>query len=206
MKRKFVFLCILVISILGIYFFPSKYDREIYTALKEQEKHSEIKIFDGELEPAMPDKKENDKTILGIDSNKNGIRDDIDIWINRTGLVRNERMAMRQYAKAEQNELKVCSLNLVDEINISGSEAVDSGSCLRALSDYRRDRFNFIKNKIDDLTLNSRARNTCLEFFNKHSSFISSTNGSDIFFNCKFEVDNRQEEIELAEKYGAESR
>ena len=31
--------------------------------------------------PPMPDKKENDKTLLGIDSNNNGVRDDVEIWI-----------------------------------------------------------------------------------------------------------------------------
>jgi hypothetical protein len=61
-------------------------------------------VFDGEVEPAMPDPSENDKTLLGIDSNKNGIRDDIDIWINRTGKTYNERMALRQLAKAYRDE------------------------------------------------------------------------------------------------------
>ncbi|MDR0467912.1 MAG: hypothetical protein LBG67_03585 [Campylobacteraceae bacterium] len=32
--------------------------------------------------PPMPDKEENDKTLLGIDSNNNGIRDDVEIWIH----------------------------------------------------------------------------------------------------------------------------
>jgi hypothetical protein len=31
--------------------------------------------------PPMPDPKENDKTLLGIDINKNGVRDDVEIWI-----------------------------------------------------------------------------------------------------------------------------
>ena len=31
--------------------------------------------------PPMPDKKENDKTLLGIDSNNNGVRDDVERWL-----------------------------------------------------------------------------------------------------------------------------
>lgn len=39
-------------------------------------------VIDGGLEPPAPTEK-NDKTLLGIDSNKNGIRDDVERWINR---------------------------------------------------------------------------------------------------------------------------
>src|SRR5204863_9037043 len=41
-------------------------------------------IFDGIVEPSFPDEKENNKTLEGIDSNHDGVRDDIEIWINRT--------------------------------------------------------------------------------------------------------------------------
>jgi hypothetical protein len=34
--------------------------------------------------PPCPDPIENDKTLLGIDSNKNGVRDDVEIWIYHT--------------------------------------------------------------------------------------------------------------------------
>ena len=41
-------------------------------------------IFDGVVEPDFPDEKENNKTLEGVDSNNDGVRDDIEIWINRT--------------------------------------------------------------------------------------------------------------------------
>lgn len=63
-------------------------------------------VFDGEEEPPIPTEKELNDSFLGVDKNKNGIRDDIDIWINRTGKNYNERMAMRQLARADQDFVK----------------------------------------------------------------------------------------------------
>ncbi|MBC7430197.1 MAG: hypothetical protein H7336_16405 [Bacteriovorax sp.] len=40
--------------------------------------------FDGAVEPKFPDEEENNKTLEGVDSNHDGVRDDIEIWINRT--------------------------------------------------------------------------------------------------------------------------
>jgi hypothetical protein len=59
--------------------------------------------------PAMPDAKTNDKTLLGIDSNDNGIRDDVEIYIyNRFQGYTNskvEREIAKQYVKAYQQLL-----------------------------------------------------------------------------------------------------
>ncbi len=57
--------------------------------------------FDGEVEPPMPDPDENKKTVMGVDVNKNGVRDDIEIYINRTYADSNVRMALKQYVRAE---------------------------------------------------------------------------------------------------------
>ena len=116
MKKKFYFLGLVIIGGIVWSLYPPEYDRLMSEALRKQQEHPEIKIFDGEVEPPMPNREENDKTCLGIDTNNNGIRDDIDIWINRTALDYNERMAMRQYARAEQEELRACCLNLRNEL------------------------------------------------------------------------------------------
>ena len=41
-------------------------------------------IVDGHLLPPEPDKALNDSTLLGIDSNNNGVRDDVERWIYET--------------------------------------------------------------------------------------------------------------------------
>ena len=40
--------------------------------------------IDGHVLPPMPDKTLRDSTLLGIDSNDNGVRDDVEIWIYTT--------------------------------------------------------------------------------------------------------------------------
>lgn len=75
-------------------------ERDHLRELQASEK--EPKVFDGELEPRMPDDDENDKTVLGIDSNNNGIRDDVEIYINRRFNEADFRKAYKQYAKAHQ--------------------------------------------------------------------------------------------------------
>jgi effector-binding domain-containing protein len=100
LKRYFSFLFILLSFVAC-----NDYEKIMGPALKvKMGDKNPNPVFDGEVEPAMPDPSENDKTLLGIDSNKNGIRDDIDIWINRTGKTYNERMALRQLAKAYRDE------------------------------------------------------------------------------------------------------
>ncbi len=59
------------------------------------------KVFDGFTEPPMPDNQLNDATLLGIDSNHDGIRDDVEIWINRNIEDKNLRLIFKQMARNE---------------------------------------------------------------------------------------------------------
>jgi len=60
--------------------------------------------------PPMPDEKKNNETLLGIDSNNNGIRDDVEIWILKTYSTQKypkTKIAIAmQYAKAAQKILE----------------------------------------------------------------------------------------------------
>lgn len=53
--------------------------------------------FDGVIEPDFPDEKENNKTLEGVDSNHDGVRDDIEIWINRTAEDEYVRIELKEY-------------------------------------------------------------------------------------------------------------
>jgi len=59
-------------------------------------------VIDGYTLPPMPDKALNDSTLLGIDSNDNGVRDDVEIWIYTTYEKPIERAVFMQSAKAYQ--------------------------------------------------------------------------------------------------------
>ncbi|QDK42022.1 hypothetical protein DOM21_11300 [Bacteriovorax stolpii] len=72
---------------------------------REHKKKVGKQIIDGEEEPPFPNESENNKTLRGVDVNQNGIRDDVEIWINYVGKDRNHRMALRQLAKMDQTRM-----------------------------------------------------------------------------------------------------
>lgn len=53
-------------------------------------------VYDGNPEPPYPDLDEDVKTLEGIDADKDGLRDDLEIWINRISKDENERNLWRQ--------------------------------------------------------------------------------------------------------------
>jgi hypothetical protein len=156
-------------------------------------------VFDGEVEPAFPNESENDKTILGIDSNNNGIRDDIDIWINRTAFDYNERMAMRQYARAEQDELRVCENDLRGESSKVMSNSMSAHGCLNALSDPLRTK-GYSENRIESLTISNSTRRHCLGFYD-HSSYVSQAKSTEFHENCNFTIKGLESVIKSYHKY-----
>lgn len=56
-------------------------------------------VYDGNPEPPYPDLEEDVKTLEGIDADKDGLRDDLEIWINRISKDENERNLWRMHVK-----------------------------------------------------------------------------------------------------------
>ena len=155
----------------GIYFFmPSEYDKLMQEALIKKNENPTVTVFDDFPEPPMPDRNENEKTILGIDIDKNGIRDDVDIWINRTGKNYNERMALRQMARAEQFRLEVCDLNKYDKSSFACQKPADALVCMKT---FYQEKSSDYKEKIWNLTYSSRFRKNCLKFYEKNNCSFS---------------------------------
>ena len=127
-NNRILYVCLLLI--VSISSGCSEYKKNIKEAQNNKQKHPEQRIFDGEIEPKFPDENENEDTILGVDTNKNGIRDDIDIWINYVGINRNHRMGLRQAARAESKRLLVGSADSDTEtINQTAKEVWDGLLC-----------------------------------------------------------------------------
>lgn len=156
-------------------------------------------IFDGEIEPPIPEFSKNNINFLGVDLNKNGIRDDIDIWINRSGINYNERMAMRQYAKAQQFWLKVCNESLINEVMKAENDSINSLWCLSYLSDHRFGKWHYLGKKIDTLTFIAATRD-CAGFYKKNSTVVSLENTGESYLNCKFDIENLPQVKELRKK------
>jgi hypothetical protein len=84
----------------------NKYEKLDLMSMKEvmeikQAEKGEQKKIDDDPEPSMPDMKKNEETVAGIDADNDGIRDDVEIWINRNFKTANERRAFKQYANVQ---------------------------------------------------------------------------------------------------------
>lgn len=104
-------ICLLALTFMFGWSCTNNEDERIYQelmnkALAEKKAHPEINVFDGDVEPEMPDRKINDSTLYGVDANKNELRDDVEIWINRTFKDPNIRMAFKQKHKVFQRIMK----------------------------------------------------------------------------------------------------
>lgn len=108
-------------------------------------------IVDGNPEPPYPDLSEDMKTVVGIDADNDGIRDDLEIYINRTGSTINARNLMRQRVKMSQKALSGKSDSAAgitfmrDSDRASGCESfirVESKNLSKELRDFvKRSRF-----------------------------------------------------------------
>lgn len=86
-------------------------------------------VIDESLEVPLPNDKENSKTIAGVDSDGDGIRDDVQRWINETYISNlNVKLAVKQMAINIQQEL--ISADNVEQSRIATAKALASGTCL----------------------------------------------------------------------------
>lgn len=103
-----------------------------------------------------------EKTLLGVDSDRDGVRDDVEIWINETYSntpnedMYNYRMAMKQYSRSKLDVLKYNKLP-AKVINAT-LESLDAFDCLESIFidktkkvSVRIAERNKIVNKIEDL-------------------------------------------------------
>ena len=86
-------------------------------------------VVDSSLQVPMPDPKKNDATIAGVDSDNDGVRDDIQRWINEEFNSQPKmKAAVRQVAMARQLDL----LSVDDKLKSveSGKKLLESHGCI----------------------------------------------------------------------------
>ena len=188
-KFLYVFLFIIVSIISGC----SEYKKNIKEAKNNKQKHPEQRIFDGEIEPEFPDEDENEDTILGVDVNKNGIRDDVDIWINYVGINRNHRMGLRQFAKAQNKRLIVGST--YSDSQVIDQAAKDVWDGFLCSSYFTRGKFNgkSPSSMMLELVVNTSQRVDAYKSFNRGSVMYESTikhlNTIEAYRACNFKLE-----------------
>lgn len=104
MKKNWLFGMSLFGVVLIYFLYPTEYDKLMKPVIAAKKLTPNL-IVDGEEEPPWPDEDLNSQTILGVDSNHNEVRDDVEIWINRNIPDRNHRMSLKQYVRTYTREL-----------------------------------------------------------------------------------------------------
>ncbi len=175
-------LAVIIVLFIGlvIYRIPVVMERQKTEEVVEKIRAQKLTIADvmGENFPPQPDTTFNNATIEGIDANKNGIRDDVELAIFK--LHPNSariRAAELQYAMALQNELSNVfnSETLVATIQEEGR----GFGCIYKSSSSDQ-IFSVYKKEVRDLIFNIGLRkNKSDEIFDKYSASFSALKGED---------------------------
>lgn len=103
----------------------------------------------------MPDRAKNKATIAGVDTDRNGIRDDIQIWINEEFKDRpTVKLAMEQLAR--DRTLQLLTTSNIEESRRVTTKALDSGICLYSVVGI--DRKEKLFQELEERLVNTKDR------------------------------------------------
>ncbi len=108
MKPIAIFILLILISSCTRKQFSSDMFLEPLKKMKEENKKQgrPNPTMDGFVEPDFPIDEDNSKTFKGVDSNHDGIRDDVEIWINRMAEDGYVRASMKDYYRRYVSQLE----------------------------------------------------------------------------------------------------
>lgn len=193
-KKSLIVICfILTVALLSYFYRSTEYDKEMDKVILVK-KNNEKVIFDGVEEPLMPNLIESNSTLSGVDANKNKLRDDVEIWINRTGKDYNQRMAMRQSASNLEYRLDAAAKNdrqlMVHAENVTYTDT----SCLLfvfGIKEYRA-----IEDRLVNMIYNTKERLNVLKNYNfsySYESIVPNDTLDKPYRSCFFIIKNEQE-------------
>ena len=126
-------------------------------------------VIDGYTLPPMPDKTLNDSTLLGIDSNNNGVRDDVEIWIYTTYDKPIERAVFMQSARAYQIVIQEPQKALENLLIMQAATACTAYWSLRAKREGEGvwlEKFRNYSKEISPIQFNTKERFLAYEKYN----------------------------------------
>lgn len=184
-KKMKIGIMVVGIGAIGLYsvFKKSEYDKlmDPIKEIKEKEvlEGKAAPTYEGIVEPSFPDEVENNATLEGVDSNGDGVRDDIEIFINRTAEDANIRKTLKMYYRESISLLMLIDQTREEsEVKNKLNEKLSSMFCLSIAADYldksyldkyRKDVDQYKFSQIEILFLNSEKRkkmNSQYENFN----------------------------------------
>lgn len=194
MKFVFLLFTLIVSSCLGG---DHYYERRIQPFLKKLEKNYKPQKFDGVVEPNFPDLEENMKTLQGIDSNKDGVRDDLEIFINRNFHTWIERESLKNEIRGSLNFYLNYKTMSLDEFIIYQSNRSVEFSCifygLKTLNLQSSPELSSYNNV--EAIYNTKQRE--LAYFYKEKELSGRAYGEaygdkEIFEKCKLQIDSKR--------------
>lgn len=206
-SMKNLFLIVTLALTQSCSWFESDYDKLMNPIKKikltEKKAGKPNPVFDGVVEPDFPDEKENNKTLEGVDSNHDGVRDDIEIWINRTAEDQYVRWAMKDYYKKALIMYKSFQDNQTElVIHKARAEMSDVAVCVSVLlvpyekefiKKYNREPREMNSHKLIYLIINSPLRSKLDSMYESYQ--INGALGGDPDYCKKTLIGNRFIEI-----------
>ena len=88
-------------------------------------------VFDGVMEPTeFPDLEEDQKTLTGIDSNQDGVRDDMEIFINRNFKHEIERSSLKDELRRAPEFYRTYKKMTLDQFIVYESNTSEDNTCI----------------------------------------------------------------------------
>lgn len=202
---RLIFILILILSFSScdrIDFELHKMSKEI----REEEAHlasvaDGTRIIDGDPEPKWPGS-EGEKTLEGIDADNDGLRDDVEIWINETIKERNERMAIKQYAR-DQIKFMMGYNKSKEEVIKLHNQRMNSNECFNFFwflsNDPLKEEDHWYSQIVNSKIFNTKER---LERHTEVSDILGSFSymaNYDTYLlgkNCEFKIENLNKYLE----------
>jgi len=168
--------------------------------IRAEEAHLEkvadgTRVIDNDPEPKWPGSA-GEKTLEGIDADNDGLRDDVEIWINETIKERNERMAIKQYAR-DQIKFMMGHNKSKDEVIKLHQKRMNSNECYNFFwflsNDPLKESKHWYSQVVNSKIFNTRERlERHTEVSNILGSFIYGANYDTPLLgkNCEFKIEN----------------
>lgn len=165
--------------------------------LKELKPHYKPQVFDGVMEPAeFPDLDEDQKTLVGIDSNHDGVRDDMEIFINRNFKNEVERENLKNESRRAPEFYRTYKKMTLDEYIVYESNSFVDRDCIYyGLKKLKLERSPELSNyRAGEALYNTKQRNAAYDY---HSHQLAGRAYGDgygdkkIFESCKMKIDKQ---------------
>ncbi len=156
-----------LIVLLGIVsFLTSCEDKNISSNKIVKKQAYKEEIINGYKLPPQPDPKINNSTLLGIDSNNNGVRDDVERYIYKTYTEPLEIGIFMQSARAYQKQIE--NPSLAHETVKYSDDALSCSFYLLDTEQIINDEYQYYKNekKLEKILLNTIERHIAYQKYN----------------------------------------